>query len=175
MQRTTLEQPLMLIATLGGALLLAAGCGCSEDKKSVAADAGDAGVCAPGTSGCACRDGVECNDGLECIDGLCSGTTAAGLVIDDPDARGCELLLEEGASRPVGATYADSVRGTFVREAPRFVLSFVSKTDAPIEAGSVQVLLAGENADLGGVAIAQVECVDKEGAVLSEVKASFSE
>jgi hypothetical protein len=93
-----------------------------------------------------------------------------GVAFSDPAARGCELLLVEGAGRVESVTFADTVRGTFIREAPRVAVSVVSAGDSPIAQGAVQVALSGDPA---GVEVKTVRCVDAQASALDGVTASL--
>ncbi len=135
------------------AMLLAVGCTCTPQ-------------CKPGEAACACRAGNECNDGLACgADGKCAAPTLAGVVVSDPAARGCEVLLTESAGTVVTAgQFSSGVVGTSLREAPRVALTFVAPGDAPFPAGGVQLSLA--QGTTAGVSVTKATCVDSKGARL---------
>jgi len=98
------------------------------------------------------------------------GVQGVGVAFSDPAARGCELLLIEGAGRVESVTFADTVRGTFLREAPRVAVSVVSTGDSPIAQGAVQVALSGDPA---GVEVKTVRCVNAQASALDGVTASL--
>lgn len=142
-------KPLLLLGALGVFSVVAA-CTCGPQ-------------CKPGEAACACRAGNECNDGLACgADGKCAAPTLAGVVVSDPTARGCEVLLTESAGTVVTAgQFSGGVVGTSLREAPRVALTFVAPGDAPFPAGGVQLSLA--QGTTAGVSVTKATCVDSKG------------
>ena len=95
-----------------------------------------------------------------------AGVSGAGVKVSDPNARGCEVLLLEGGAHIDAVTFDDTVKGTFIREAPRVAVSFVAAGDAPIAAGAVQVAVTG---DAGEVEVKTVRCVDAQAKPLADV------
>lgn len=98
------------------------------------------------------------------------GISGAGVTVSDPNARGCEVLLLEGGARVDSVTFDDTVKGTFIREAPRVAVSFVAAGDAPIAAGAVQVSLSG---GAGDVEVKTVHCVDAQAKPLADVSVTL--
>lgn len=99
------------------------------------------------------------------------GTVAvAGLTVSDPNARGCELLLTEGTAEVESVTFDSTVKGTFIREAPRVAISFVAAADAPIAGGAVKVAAAGDSAQLQ---VKTVHCFDGKAAPLADVSVTL--
>jgi hypothetical protein len=86
--------------------------------------------------------------------------------VSNANARGCEVLLTEKGGKVQRVTFEGSVKGTFLREAPRVAVTFVSKEDSPIAAGVVKI----EGGPLSGVEVTKVSCVDKSGAKLPDTK-----
>lgn len=119
--------------------------------------------CKPGEAACTCLAGNQCNDGLVCGgDGKCAAPTLAGVVVSDPAARGCEVLLTEAAGTVITAgQFSGGVVGTSLREAPRVALTFVAPGDAPFPAGGVQLALA--QGTTAGVTVTKASCVDSKG------------
>jgi hypothetical protein len=147
---------MMVSACLVGAVAL----GCGGKKKDR-----DAGLCDPGTDGCACIEGSMCLGDLMCSDGLCAGFDAVGLTVSDQAARSCEVVLFEQSTEVLGVDFADGVQGTSVREAPRTAVTFHRMVDEAFAAGSVTVR---EATGAGGtVELRRVRCFDREGNALT--------
>ncbi|MBL8919180.1 MAG: hypothetical protein JNJ54_09995 [Myxococcaceae bacterium] len=123
--------------------------------------------CPPGQAACACLAGNQCNDGLACgADGKCAAPTLAGVVVSDPAARGCEVLLTEAPGTVItSGQFSGGVVGTSIREAPKVALTFVAPGDAPFPAGGVQLALA--QGATSGVTVTKASCVDVKGARLA--------
>ncbi len=105
-----------------------------------------------------------------CTEGVCEGVVVSGLTISSPEARSCELLLQESAGRVLGATYADGVQGAWRKRAPNVAVAISQTSDAPLPAGVVRLEVGG---DAAGVTIAEVSCFDAQGARLDGVRAGF--
>lgn len=120
--------------------------------------------CDPGAATCACKEGSVCNDGLACgADNKCVPPVAAGLQVDAA-ARGCELLLtESGATTVLTANFKNGVKGTFIRQAPKVALTFVSGGDTAI-GSNVELGLGGPTS---GITVTRSSCVDVKGAPIS--------
>src|SRR4051812_7310457 len=154
-----------------------AGCSsCSSDEDNPQAPDAASDGCTAGSNACACRAGNTCDTGLVCKTGLCIGATKAGLTVSDPMARGCEVLLLEKDSTVASITFDATVKGTFVREAPKVAVSFVSAGDTAIGAGSIQLALAGASGagSVSGVTVQTVSCVDAKAAALSGVHVTLN-
>ncbi|MCB9731808.1 MAG: hypothetical protein H6745_04140 [Deltaproteobacteria bacterium] len=115
----------------------------------------------PGTAGCACRGDGSCDTGLACVASVCQvASEPTGLVLP-AGARGCEILLSEGAGAAVSEVrFADSVRGTFIREAPRVAIAVTATSDADFAEGAVAIV------GTGAPTVTSSTCVDAAGAVL---------
>jgi hypothetical protein len=140
---------------LGLAVLLTLAQACSCGK-----------TCTQGTLSCPCKAGAVCDMGLVCgSDGKCGGVTAKGVHIADPAARGCELVLTEGAGTSVAnVTFSNGLKGSWVREAPKVAVTFVAGADQAIADGAVQLGLTGANP---AVSLAIGSCVDVHGSRLA--------
>ncbi|MCB9731810.1 MAG: hypothetical protein H6745_04150 [Deltaproteobacteria bacterium] len=127
-----------------------------EPADTVPACGGD-----PGTAGCACRGDGGCDTGLACVANVCQvASEPTGLVLP-AGARGCEILLSEGAGAAVSEVrFADSVRGTFIREAPRVAIAVTATSDADFADGAVEVV------GTGAPTVTSSTCVDAAGTVL---------
>lgn len=123
--------------------------------------------CKPGEAACACRADNQCNEGLACgADGKCAAPTLVGLVVSDPAARGCEVLLTEQPGTVVSSgQFSGGVVGTTLREAPRVAMTFVAPGDSAFPAGSVQLGLA--QGTTAGLTVTKASCVDVKGARLA--------
>jgi hypothetical protein len=106
-----------------------------------------------------------CDPGLTCgPDGKCAGGSTSGVTITDPAARGCELLLNEPlGTSVVSVTFANGVKGAWVRESPKVAVTFVAGADAPIASGSVALGLNGG----ATVSVTTASCVDLHGTRLN--------
>ncbi len=145
-----------VVMLLGTLALSLSGCSCN---------------CPPGAKDCACKANNVCDDGLTCTANKCAGGVTAGFVVSDPKARGCELVLTESGTTSVSkVTFKSGLKGTFVKEAPRTAVTFVSETDATIPTGGVEVALSG---DAQGVTVSAVSCVDSAGQKLADAKVSI--
>lgn len=126
------------------------------------------GNCTPGSKDCACKASNVCDEGLTCTANKCVGGATAGFVVSDPKARGCELVLTEAAGTSVSkVSFKNGVKGSFVKEAPRTAVAFVTETDTTIPTGGVEVALSG---DAQGVTVSAVSCVDSAGVKLADTK-----
>lgn len=116
--------------------------------------------CTAGAQSCACREGATCADGLACnAANVCVPPVAAGVQIDAA-ARGCEVLLTESAGSTVlSASFKNGVKGTFIRQAPKVALTFVSGGDTAI-GGNVELGLGGP---ASGLTVTKSSCVDLKG------------
>jgi hypothetical protein len=107
---------------------------------------------------------------VSCEGGPCPG---AGLSIAAAGARGCEVLLtESGGAAVEGVAFDRSLKGTFIREAPRVAVSFVSVGDQPIAAGAVRVTL-GAGA-FSGITVQSVSCVDDKANAIAVATATLN-
>lgn len=113
-----------------------------------------------GTLDCPCRADLTCDADLTCTAGTCQPVVKTGLELP-VGARGCEVLLLE-AGRVSEVRFAQGVRGTFVREAPRVAIAMVQGADADFAPGAVEVLGTGNPL----ATVVEARCVDSSGAVL---------
>jgi hypothetical protein len=133
---------------------------------------GSCGAAGAGTVGCDCRAGGGCDSGLECALGVCRGGGVFALSIDDPQARSCDVLLQEKGARVLKVRFAASVRGTHLRRAPRVAVSFVGRADAPF--GAQPVIIETEGGAAAGsqaLEVVTVECADRLGSALAGSRA----
>lgn len=137
-----------------------AGCGCGA-------------TCPPGAAACACLSGNTCNDGLTCgSDGKCTAPMLVGLVVSDPAARGCEVLLTEQPGTSIAnGQFTGGVVGTTVRQAPRVAMTFVAPADSAFPAGGVQLALS--SGSTAGLTVTKASCVDVKGARLPNATISI--
>lgn len=149
-----------LFASLLVSLFLVSGCACGEK-------------CKPGDVTCPCLSGNTCNDGLTCGgDGKCTAPMLVGLVVSDPSARGCEVLLTEQAGTAVATgQFTGGVVGTTVRQAPRVAMTFVAPGDSSFPAGGVQLALS--SGSTAGLTVTKASCVDVKGARLPNATVSI--
>ena len=98
------------------------------------------------------------------------GPVLTGLTVSDPNARGCEVLFIEGGATIEGVTFDATVVGTFIREAPRVALSFVSAADAAMAVGSIRVAVKGDASQL---VVKSVKCVDAKAVALPEASVTL--
>lgn len=152
---TQLTRALLLIG-LTAALFA---CGDDDDASS--------NMCVAGNAGCPCLEDDTCKGELACMAGTCQGTFDVGITVSDKNARGCDVLVTEQGSRVADATFGETVKGTFVREAPKVALSFISTSDAPIDGKGIQLQLVGADSD--GLQVESVECADRTGKPLKGV------
>lgn len=130
-------------------LLSLAGCQCTP------------AVCTPGTQSCACLEGGSCNDGLACgSDQKCAPAVAAGVHIEDVNARGCEFVLTESpGSEVVSVAFTGPATGTWIREAPRVAITVLAGRDGAL-GDSVKLGLTGA---ASGLTLSKASCVDLKG------------
>lgn len=130
-------------------------------------------TCKPGDAACPCLSGNTCNDGLACgSDGKCTAPMLVGLVVSDPAARGCEVLLTEQAGTVVAnGQFTGGVVGTTVRQAPRVAMTFVAPGDSAFPAGGVQLALS--SGTTAGLTVTKAACVDVKGARLPNATVSI--
>ena len=115
-----LKRTLLYASSL--ALFACGDCGASTNNNNPPADMTP--TCTP-----------ACADGQSCVDGTCVDEgTASGLVVTAPGARSCEILLEEQASKVLGATYTDGVQGAWRKKAPNVALAISQTSDADLYA-----------------------------------------
>ena len=93
-----------------------------------------------------------------------------GFKVSDANARGCEVLLTEGTAKIDKVVFDDSVVGTFVREAPRVAVTFVSAQGGAIGTGAVKLTVVG---DAGQVQVKKVSCVGPKAEPLSGASVSL--
>ncbi len=135
----------------------------SSDTADTVADATPDGSSCEGLAGtldCPCRGDLTCDGELTCNSGTCQPAIMTGLELP-AGARGCEVLLLE-AGRVSDVRFAQGVRGTFVREAPRVVIAIVQESDADFAPGAVEILGTGSPL----ATVVKASCVDTSGAVL---------
>ncbi|MSP71469.1 MAG: hypothetical protein EXR76_04645 [Myxococcales bacterium] len=114
-----MKTQLSLSTTLPALLSLGLAFGCDDSGPGAATTTPDASTGGSGGDG--------------------GGPVLTGLTVSDPNARGCEVLFTEGRATIEAVTFDATVVGTFIREAPRVALSFVSAADAAIAVGSIRV------------------------------------
>ena len=119
---------------------------------------------------CPCGAGDTCDAGLVCVDGTCVTEVVAATGLSLPaGARGCEVLLGEGAGRVTDVRFGAGVRGTFIREAPRVAITVVTTGDADFADGVVEVLGTGTPP----ATVETARCVDAAGAVIAGAKVTL--
>jgi len=154
---------ILVAFALGLSAVALSGCSCSDESDSPAG-----AECTPGAESCECRNGTECDNGLACSGGVCVAATQSGVVVSDPNARGCEVLLVEQGSKIQAVDFGQSVRGTYVREAPKVSLSFISTTDVAITGISVSMLGGAGGAGATAPTVQSVSCVDRSAQPLAD-------
>jgi hypothetical protein len=142
----------LLLCVVLAAAAVVPGCNCGSPPPD----------CTPGADGCACREGSQCDSGLVCgASNTCSAATLATLRVEEPAARGCEVLLVEAPGTSLSSVgFKDGVQGAFVREAPRVAVTFVAGADASIADAAVELRLAGP---ASGLTLQKASCVDARG------------
>ncbi len=153
---------------LGMSITLSSCSGC--DDSSSGSD------CEPGTAGCECRDGdagPACDEGLTCVEGVCQGENTIGVSISDPNVRSCEVLVEEAGAVVVGLTTDGTIKGTFIRQAPKVAITFISLTDEPIGEDALQIRTTGD--DSATITVKSSSCADSAGQPIDGATVSLSE
>lgn len=122
-------------------------------------------ACEAGRAECVCRTEEQCDDGLACVVGQCLPSTHIGLTVSDPAARSCEVLLDEGDGRIIGARFAPSVTGTHIRQGTHSAVGFFGHADAaiPSDAIALEVVKAAG----AGIGISRARCFDRDGRALA--------
>ncbi len=82
----------------------------------------------------------------------------ADITVSSADVRSCDILILENGVTIEEANFSDDVLGETGRWAPRFALSFASKTDAAI-ANVGDILIVGS----GDFSMSKVTCFDRTG------------
>ena len=124
-------------------------------------------TCKPGAAGCECLKDNVCDDNLTCTDGKCAGTFDVGVAVSDPAARACDVLLSETTAQVSSVGFDESVKGSYVRQAPKVAVSFVSAKDAPISGSGISLKLVGSGTD--GIEVVSTKCADAQGKALDDV------
>jgi len=153
MLRSPRAPRLLRFAGLLLALSASACDGCGDDKSRVA--------CEPGRAGCECAPDGTCENGLTCEANLCAAEETLEIIVEDPNARACEVLLLERGGKLSGVDFAEAVRGTHLRQAPRIALSFTRRSNESFGSGDIQVRYVGDSAN--GLGLSQAECFDRAG------------
>lgn len=139
-------------------VVLAAACGQPSD---------DGAVCAPGEEACACTPAQPCGEGMVCVDQQCQQPGELDLIVSDPAARSCELLVRAAGARVVGATFGPSVTGVHLREGDRSAVSFFANDDAAISSGAISLQVVVPAPAAAGVEIVTTRCFDRDGRELA--------
>lgn len=129
-------------------------------------------VCPAGTAGCPCDQGDLCEGDLVCDDGTCIATSTQGLKISDPNARSCELLLQETTGKVLNAGFSEALRGAINRREPYVAIVFFGTSDQAIPDGSIVLQVEG---DSQGFLAKSVECFDRLGQPLEGTEITFGE
>ena len=145
---------------------LSVGCSCDEDEKEK--------KCEPGTAGCACIDGSTCDDGLICVDGLCKGESSTGISVSDSDARSCEVLLVDNNAEVARVDFGENVKGTYVREAPRTAVTFLSLNNEAIGSGQIDVRFV-KTQEGGNFEVSSATCFDAQGQQLDGAEVTIND
>jgi hypothetical protein len=130
---------------------------------------GDGAACDGGELGCVCTPAQTCDEGLACVDQQCQRPDALELLVSDPAARSCELLVQETDTRVVGADFGPAVTGVHLREGSRSAVSFLANDDAAIPSGaiSLQVVAPSAGSAAAGIDVVTARCFDREGRELA--------
>ena len=95
----------------------------------------------------------------------------SGVTFSSDAVRGCELVLTNDGATVDSVTFAETVKGSFVQEAPKTAITVVSKTsDATIPPGAVGLVVTG---DVTNLKVTSVSCVGEDGKAIDGVKASL--
>ncbi len=130
----------------------------------------DTPPCPAGTAGCPCDTGNRCDDGLVCEADTCEEAQAGGFRVSDPNARSCEVLLQETTARITGIEFGAGVQGAMERRAPKVALSFLREADGGFETGSVTLQLEGPS---DGYAVRNARCFNNQGEPIDGVEVIF--
>jgi hypothetical protein len=141
------------------ALAGASACGSQPSKTD---------ACTRGQLGCACTNDKRCTGDLTCSANMCFAQDAVSLVVLEPRARGCEVLLVDAQAALTGVDFGADVRGTSVTEAPRTAVVFIAGEDTPIEED--QVTLRFKAGSLASPQVSAVSCTDANGAPIAGAK-----
>ncbi len=120
-------------------------------------------TCTAGEAGCDCTTEMTCTDGSMCTGGKCACAMVKGLQIQSDEARSCEVMFQEASGTFVGATYADGVKGSFRRHAPKVALAISQTKDEKFPSGAVKLQISGVES---GVKIKTSKCFNAAGKVI---------
>ena len=147
----TLTRRQLAAAALCASFALAA-CGDDDDASHANPDAATAG----------CSSANPCDEGFVCVEERCVAGGEVDVAIDSA-ARACEVLLRDGKeAQAVDVRFGASVKGSFVRRAPRLALSFVAAEDKTIAASDVVPTAVGA----GLPELVTATCTDAKGKAL---------
>jgi len=112
------------------------------------------------SAGCMLCGAVGCGDDDSSGDTAPDGGQSSRALDVPANARACDLLLRERGSRVTDVSFGDTVKGTFVREAPNVAVSFAATGDSSMASSEIALTFAGDGTD---IEVAKVECADADG------------
>ncbi len=168
--KSRILNPLKRASVMAASLMLFAcgDCGGSANNMNNTPDMTP--ECTEGQVDCSCDAQGACADGAVCSGGMCVGATTSGLTLSAAGARSCEVLLTEGASRVLGASYAEGVEGAWRKRAPRIAIAISQTADADMPASAISLQLQGE---ASGVTVSSVSCFDAQGGAIDGASAAL--
>lgn len=107
-------------------------------------------------------------------DGLASG----GIVVENPDVRACDLMLDEAPGTQVKEiSFSDEAEGKYKQRSPRVSVSFHGLEDAEFEDSVVKVKVGAADgqdpAELSMPGISVTNCFGKDGKKVGKPDVSF--
>lgn len=173
------------------AALLAVGACTPNNTGSTSSSSGAS--CPEGTATCVCRSGNTCDTGLMCSAGRCipggtqdGGTPDSGasldgggggidgggvtvpvtLVVSNPAARACEVVVQDGAQVITGLSFSNTVEGRFLRRGERLAVAFSARSNMVLPADGATIQLQMASTSLNGITLTNNRCFDAQGRAL---------
>lgn len=147
----------LTISVYSAAVLSLIAAGCAADRPS---------ECSRGQRGCVCTPVYGCDDPLVCFDDICTEPEVWTIVVDDPRARSCEVLLQTFGARISDIKFDLSVRGKFAQRGTLSGVSFLKSIDSPFSRGEVAARAVRAD-ETSRIEVSASQCFDKVGHELS--------
>ena len=122
-----------------------------------------------GQPGCQCNNG-SCAGSAQCVHGACRENAAVGVVVTQPMARSCDVLLRVvGDSRVRTVHFSAGVRGKEIQRGQTLALAFMAQQDVAFQGRLAALDVFPVPVGGGrGVEVASAVCADATGQPLAE-------
>jgi hypothetical protein len=103
--------------------------------------------------------------GLGCDRGSSDTRPVFEITVADPEARSCDVLIEEVSLKVDDVTFPDEVMGSFQHRSPRLAVSFFNKDNRSFKGYTARVYLTnkGEIVDEPDLKMVSAVCFNPEG------------